>query len=269
MSNVQQAFGLNRPPFDKAIPSDLLWMDDGRQQALDRLTTTVANRQHAIVLGEPGVGKTCVLRALKEQLSPVHYRVNYIVHVTLGPRDFYRQLCYALAIESKSSPAAMFEAIQRECITNTTEHRVHAVIVLDEAHLMPDNTLAHLHLLTNFTWDSQPLLSLVLVGLPELHDRLRLGIHRSMLTRIHSKIELSPSSPELTTAYVRKRLDDAGTSNELFTRDGLSTLHELTGGLLRSVDVLALAALRVAANKDLRLIDRDVVFEALKDTPLF
>ena len=265
---VQQAFGLAHQPFDKDIPADLLWMDQGRQQALDRLVTTVDHHQHAIVLGESGAGKTCVQRALNEQLSPVHYRVQYVVHVTLGPRDFYRQLCYALGIEPKATPAAMFEALQRECISAAAEHRLHSVLVLDEAHLIPDATLGHLHLLTNFRWDKEPLLSLVLVGLPELHDRMRLGVHRSLLTRIHTKVEISPGSPEMTAAYVRKRLEDAGAKNELFTADALAMLHELCGGLLRSIDVLALASLRLAAEKDLRLIDRDVVRQALHQTPL-
>lgn len=265
---VQQVFGLSRQPFDKDIPVDMMWMDGGRQDALERLVQTVTHRQHGLVLGEPGVGKTCVLRALRERLSPAHFRIEYVAHVTLGRRDFYRQLCYAMGIEPKSTPSAMFEGIQRECLSGATDHRLHATVILDEAHLMPDMTLGHMHLLANFQWDSKPLLSLIFVGLPELLERLRLGIHRSLLTRIHTKVELSPGSPELTTAYVRKRLVDAGAKSEAFTADGLGLVHELTGGLLRSVDVLALAALRLAALEDTTLIDRDLVRRALHHTPL-
>ena len=265
---VQEVFKLSRAPFSKDLPAELMWMDAGRQEALSRLTTTAMHRQHTLVLGESGIGKTCVVRALEDALSPVHFRVVYVVHVTLAPRDFYRQLCYALEIEPKATPAAMFEAIQRECISTASERRAHAVIVLDEAHLMPDSTLSHLHLLANFRRDSDPLLSLVLVGLPELYERLRLGVHRSLLTRIHTKVELAPGSPDTTTAYVRKRLTDAGAKAELFTADGLATLHELTGGLLRSIDVLAIAALRLAATTGARLVDREVVRKALHHTPL-
>lgn len=265
---VQEVFNLTRAPFSKEVPAELMWMDAGRQEALSRLTTTATHRQHTLVLGESGIGKTCVVRALEEALSPVHFRIVYVVHVTLAPRDFYRQLCFALEIEPKATPAAMFEAIQRECIHTASERRAHAIVVLDEAHLMPDSTLSHLHLLANFRRDSEPLLSLVLVGLPELYDRLRLGLHRSLLTRIHTKVELAPGSPETTVAYVRKRLTDAGARAEIFTADGLSTLHELTGGILRSVDVLALAALRLAAGNGTRLIDREIVRKALHHTPL-
>ncbi|MBM4319265.1 MAG: general secretion pathway protein GspA [Deltaproteobacteria bacterium] len=265
---VQETFDLSHPPFDKGVKRDQMWLDPARERGLKRLVTTVTQRQHALVTGESGIGKTCVTGALEEELSPVHFRIHYVVHVTLAPRDFYRQLCYAMSIEPKATPAAMFEAIQRECIACAAEHRAHAVLILDEAHLMPDSTLSHLHLLANFRRDSEPLLSLVLVGLPELYDRLRLGIHRSLLTRIHTRVELAPGSPEATAAYVRKRLADAGARHELFTADGLATLHEFTGGLLRSIDVLALAALRLAATDDLRLVDREVVRKALHHTPL-
>ena len=265
---IQEAFRLSRRPFDKGVPAELMWMDGGRQQALDRLVQTVTHRQHALVVGEPGVGKTCVLRALREQLSPSRFRLDYVAHVTLGRRDFYRQVCYALGIEPKATPAAMFEGIQRTCASASHEHRLHAVLVLDEAHLMPDATLSHLHVLANFEWDSQPLLSLVFVGLPELHERMRLGIHRALLTRIHTKVELSPGSPEMTAGYIRKRMSDADARAEVFTGDGLAMLHELTGGVLRSVDVLAEASLRLAALEDQALVDRTVVQRALHHTPL-
>jgi type II secretory pathway predicted ATPase ExeA len=224
---IQEHFGLSRRPFDKEIPSELMWMDGGRQQALDRLVETVGHRGHALVTGEAGVGKTCVLRALRERLSPAHFRVVYAAHVTLGRRDFYRQLCYAMGVEPKATAAAMFEALQREIATASSEQRQHAVLVLDEAHLMPDTTLGHLHVLSNFSWDSRALLSLVLVGLPELHDRLRLGIHRSLLTRIRSWVTLEAGSPELTRGYIRQRLEAAGARQEVFTADGLGAQRQL------------------------------------------
>jgi len=265
---VQQAFGLTRQPFDKDLDASRLWLDEAREQALERLVQTIAHRQHALVIGEPGVGKTCVLRRLRDALSPVHFRTEYLAHVTLGPRDFYRQLCFVLGVEPKATPAAMFEAIQRECMTSASEHRQHAVVVVDEAHLLPDATLSTLHLLTNFEWDRAPLLSLVFVGLSEFHGRLRLGIHRGLLTRIHTRVELQAASPELTTAYIRQRMEDAGARHEVFAPDGLALIHELSGGTLRSIDVLALAALRLAAAEDLRLIDRTLVRRALHHTPL-
>ena len=265
---VQQTFGLRRAPFDKNLPAESLWLDDGREAAIDTLLDAVTHRRHALVTGEPGVGKTTVLRALNSRLSPVHYKSFYLPYVTLSPRDFTRQLCRALGLEVKAMPGAMFDALQREAHKLHNEHRVHPILVLDECHLMPGRTLSHLHILANFNWDSEPLMSLVLVGLPDLHEQLRLGIHRSLLTRLSVKVELQPATAERTSTYVRQRLTDAGAKADLFTPDGLGMLHELSGGLLRSVDVLASAALRIAAHQDVKLVDRQLVVRAYHTTPL-
>lgn len=254
-------------PFAKDRADDAQWNDADRDRAVDDLLSAVQRREHALVVGEPGVGKTVVVRALKNRL-PAHYRTTYVAHVTLGRRDFTRQVCVAMGVAPKGTPAALFEAVQRDVAQQAGDNRVHSVLVLDEAHLMPDTTLAHLHVLANFAWDSRPLLSLVLVGLPELHDRLRLSIHRSLLTRLSCKVELAAPSPEQTTHYVRARLQHAGVAHELFTPDGMAVLHELTGGLLRSVDVVADAALRLAARDGERLVDRGLVRRAWQGTPL-
>jgi type II secretory pathway predicted ATPase ExeA len=265
---IQTAFSLHRRPFDKDLPPDDLWLDADRSQALQRLIDAVIARQHVFVKGEPGTGKNCALRALRERLPPTAFRLVYVSNVTLGRRDFYRQVAHALGLQARGTPAALFEAIQRDIESLNGEHRVQPVLILDEAQLMPEQTLSHLHVLCNFDWDSKPLLSLVLVGLPELHDRLRRGVHRSLLTRISACIEIAPVTADQTAAYVRKRLDDAGARAELFTPDALVLLHEATTGVLRSVDIVADASLRLAAHKELRLVDRTIVRQALRQTPL-
>jgi general secretion pathway protein A len=95
-----------------------------------------------------------------------------------------------------------------------------------------------------------------------------MSIHRSLLTRVSAAVELRPTDPDRTAAYVRHRLDNAGAKSELFKPDALTMLHELSGGRLRSVDVIASGALTVAARKDQRLVDRHMVTAAYRETPL-
>lgn len=265
--NTQEFFQLRRRPFDKDVPNEALWLDPDRTDAIDRLVGAVAARQHALVVGEPGVGKNCVVRALKARLSPLHFRLTYVAHVALGKRDFYKQLCMALGIECKLMPATLYAAIQNN-LASIARERVHPVLVLDEAHLIPDSSLSTLHVLANFQWDAEPVVSIVLVGLPELADRLKLGIHRSLLTRIPHKIEITPATPEQTALYVNQRVEAAGGKLDLFAPDALVVLHEMTGGVLRSVDVLAEASLRVAAHQKKKMVDRGVVRSAFQLTPL-
>ena len=265
---IQAYFGLSQPPFSREVPAADLWREAGRQEHVDRLVETLQARRNALVTGEPGVGKNGLLWLLTDALSPVHNRVVYISHVTLGRRDFYRQLALALGIEPRGTPASLFEAIQRDIRQLSVEQRIHPVLVLDEAHLLPDSTLGHLHVLLNFDMDRKPLMSLVLVGLPEILARLKLGIHRSLLTRLHTHIALPPLTLEQATAYLRRRMELAGARQDLFLPDALAVLHEATGGALRSLDTLAEATLGLAARDQVRLVDRALVRRALRETPL-
>lgn len=260
-------YGLKRTPFDKEVDVAHLWMDPSREAAVSRLEEAMHRRQHALVRGEPGVGKNCVVRALKARLPETAFRVVYIANVTVGRRDFYRQLSLALGLEPRGTVAAVFEGVQREVRGSWTEHRVHPVLVIDEAHLMPDATLSHLHVLANFDMDSRPLLSLVLVGLPELHDRLRLGVNRSLLTRLGTMVDIGVTTAEDTASYVRHRLESAGARADCFGSDGMTLIHELTAGVPRVVDVLAERALVEGAEKGEKLIGRATVRRAWQTTP--
>jgi type II secretory pathway predicted ATPase ExeA len=137
--------------------------------------------------------------------------------------------------------------------------RVHPVFLLDESHLLHQDTLEHLHILLNYEWDRRPLLSIVLVGLPELQDRLSLRHNRSLLSRLHRRLRIDPTTVADTTEYVSARLKKAGCDREVFTSDAIAMLHEAASGSLRDVDRLATAALRVAAKRKKKLVEREVV----------
>ncbi len=255
-------FNLKSCPFAKDLAVDELWLDPTRLAAIERLLDAVTGRRHCLVRGESGVGKNCVVRGLMARLPETRFRLVYISNVTVGRRDFYRQLSLALGLEPRGTAAAVFEAVQREIRNGWREQRVHPVVVIDEAHLLNDATLSHLHILSNFDLDSAPLLSLVLVGLPELHDRLKLGVNRSLLTRIGTMVDITPTSPDHTAQYVRARLVSVGGKNELFASDAMTLLHELTAGVPRVVDSIALGALEVAAATGERLVTRATVRRA-------
>ena len=149
-------------------------------------------------------------------------------------------------------------------VEELARERVHPVFLLDEAHLLHQDTLDHLHILLNYQWDSRALLSLVLVGLPELRDRLALRRNRSLYSRLHHRLEIEPLLPADTAEYLRLRLRHAGCDRELFATDAAALLHEATAGAMRDLDRLAAAALRETAKKKRKLVERDVVARVIE-----
>ena len=264
-----RAFGLSRPPFSKELRDDELWVPSSRERVVDAIVEACRERGHVLLTGEPGVGKTCVLRAVRRRLPEAGFRLTYCHNATLGRRDFYRQLCHALGISSKATAAAVFYAITQHVHELSTE-RVHPAFLLDEAHLLQQQVLDHLHILANYAWDSAALLSLVLVGLPELDQRLRLSRNRSLWSRIHTRVHLGDACADDTAEYLHQRLVGAGRAkgSDLFDSDAIAILHEATEGRLRDVDRVATDAIKRAARRKLKRIDRQVVQRVLLEAEL-
>jgi len=108
-------------------------------------------------------------------------------------------------------------------------------------------------------WDSRALLSLILVGLPELRDRLELRKNRSLYSRIERRISIKPLTANDTHEYVRMHLQRAGCDRELFADEALQLLYEAAGSSLRNVDRLATAALRLAARHKKKRVERNII----------
>ena len=257
-----RAFNLDSAPFAKEISDGSLWLPPSKQTVVAGLVEALSERGSALLTGEPGVGKTCVLRALRHHLPDAGFRLTYCHNATLGRRDFYRQLSFALGLGHSTSAAGIFYAVSTHVEQLATE-RVHPVFLLDEAHLLHQDTLDHLHILLNYQWDSRALLSLVLVGLPELGDRLALRRNRSLLSRIHHRVAIGNLTPDDTAEYVRIRLNGAGCDRELFTSDAIAMLHEATRGAMRDLDRIATSALRLAARRKSRLVERETLAHML------
>lgn len=251
-------FGLNDIPFSKDIIDRDLWVPSSRKAIVDDLVEGCQERGHISLVGEPGIGKTCVLRAARQRLPDSGFRLTYCHNATLGRRDFYRQLCMAIGLHPKATAAAVFYAVSEHVKALDTE-KLHPVFLLDEAHLLNQQVLEHLHILSNYGWDSSPLLSLVLVGLPELEERLHLRKNRSLWSRIHTRLNLGESRPEDTNEYVQHRLSLAGCTRALLDSDALALLHEASGGRLRDIDRIAAEALKRAARRKLKHVDRQLI----------
>lgn len=255
-------FGLRAAPFSKEIDDDDLWLPTSKVELVDDLADAIHARASVLLTGEPGVGKTCVLRALRKRLPPETFRLTYCHNATLGRRDFYRQLCVALGLTPSATAAAVFYAVSTH-VEELGRERVHPVFLLDESHLLHQDVFDHLHILLNYQWDSRALLSIVLIGLPELETQLERRRNRSLYSRIHHRFAIDDASTDDTAEYVAYRLQLAGADKSLFAADAVRMIHEHGAGSLREVDRVAQAAMRDAARRKKKTVDRDAVDRVL------
>jgi len=251
-------------PFSKEIADAELWLPSSKLEVVEEMVDALHERDSMCLMGEPGVGKTCVLRAIRHRLLPSEgFRLTYCHNATLGRRDFYRQLCTALGLAPSATAAALFHAVTTH-VEELGREKLHPVFLLDEAHLLHQDTLDHLHILMNYEWDRRALLSLVLIGLPELEKRLMVGRNRPLYSRLARRLTLAPLTPDDTAEYVRMRLSKVGVSRDVFTADAVALIHEAAGGSHREIDRIATAALRVATQRKKKLVERDTLAHVLE-----
>ncbi|MEQ8835965.1 MAG: AAA family ATPase, partial [Lacipirellulaceae bacterium] len=143
-------------------------------------------------------------------------------------------------------------------LKNNAQQERHAVVVVDEAHLLEDTGLLEpLRLLLNLNDAGQPLFTLLLVGQPSLLPAIaRFG---ALEERLDSKATLQPLDAEDTCQYIEHRLKTAGATREIFDVDALLAAHQLTGGLPRRINRLCDLALLVGFANEQPTIDAETL----------
>lgn len=257
-------YGLNKLPFGKDIDPHDFFDSSQVTRAVDRLKATVQARSSAVLTGDPGTGKTFVLRALEDRLQTHRIRFTYIHNSQVSHRDFYRQLSAALGLETRATPAALFRSVSRHLEETALESKLHPVIVFDEAQLLSKTIFETLPLLLNFHRDSKPFLSIILVGLPELRQQLRRQVLSSLAARLPVRIPLEALEIEEVGQYLAHHMRLAGCEREVFAEDAVLLMREATGGVLRKLNVLALGALEAACEGRSTIIDANAVERALE-----
>jgi general secretion pathway protein A len=264
MNKLLSTYGLAREPFTKDIaPSEML-QTDLLQDALQSLKAAIEGRASAVVTGDSGSGKTCLLRALEEDLPQGRYRLHYAHNSTVNRRDFYRQLSIGMGLEPHSSFAALHASVSQHIQELASHHKLRVIVMLDEAHLLSIQVLEQLHILLNYEKDSKPWLSLILVGLPDLRETLKRNVLASLTARMPIRIHLQPLDADQVKLYIRHRMNTAGCRREVFSDDALLLMSKATGGIMRRLDVLGDQCLIAALKSKSNIVDAAVVQKAIQ-----
>ena len=242
-----QFFGLSEPPFSISPNPKYLYMSERHGEALAHLNYGLQDGGGFVLLtGEVGTGKTTVSRCLLQQL-PADTEIAYILNPSLTERDLLAAICdeFQLPYGEEASLKQLFDLIRDHLLANLAAGKRSVVLVDEAQHLLP-GVLEQLRLLTNLETDEKKLLQVVLIGQPELQQMLRQPLLRQLAQRITARYHLLPLSRQDVDAYVRFRLQVAGCIQPLFTPRAIQTLHRLSGGIPRLINLICDRALIAA-----------------------
>ena len=248
-------FGLREKAFRKTPDPRYLFLNDTYEEALERLVFAVEEVELALLTGEVGSGKTLLSRALVDRVGD-RYEVGMILNPRLSPRQFLRTVAAELGVgEPRFHSNDLLDQIHARLLELDEAGRA-AVLVVDEAHLIPGKpTFEEIRLLTNFQMDDHNLVAIVLVGQPELRERLRHRAYRALTQRIGVSFHLVPLGVEDARAYLDHRLAVAGARRSLFADEAVVRLHAAAGGIPRVLNQLATQALLEAMARGSSLVD--------------
>jgi len=259
-------FGLNEKPFSITPDPRYLFLGPRHAEALAHLLYGVTESGGFIQLtGEVGTGKTTVVRSLLEQL-PQHTDVALVLNPRLSPREFLLTICDELHVEvpDRSSMKSIVDALnQRLLEAHAAGRRV--VLIVDEAQNLSTDVLEQIRLLTNLETAKQKLLQIILIGQPELRELLARNDLRQLAQRITGRYHLEPLEAEELQAYVRHRLEVAGSRAQIFSAGALRVLHQSSSGIPRLVNVIADRALLGAWSQEEQAISATMARKAARE----
>ena len=245
----EEFFGLTRRPFGKTPDPAYLYESQQHREALARLEYAVDEKELALLVGDIGSGKTTLSRALIDRIGETR-PVVLLINPRLTPTQLLRSIARGLEIEPARFRNEVLDQLHTRLFELYEQGR-EPVLIIDEAQLIPSKaTFDEIRLLTNFQLDDQNLLSVVLVGQPELEARLDRDAYAPLRQRIGMRYSLGPLSVEETIQYIEHRIRVAGGTRNPFTRDAMEEIHARSGGVPRLINTLATTALLDAFGED-------------------
>lgn len=261
-------YGLEFDPFIKNTRKEILFTGAEYKEALVRLGYLVQTKGFGVLTGAPGRGKTTVVRNWSASLPSSLYKVVYTSLSTVTVNDFYRNLALSLGAQPAYRKTENSKSIQDEILRLSIDKKKTPVIILDEANYISTAVLNDLKILFNFEMDSRDRAVVLLVGLPKLNDTLQLGIHEPLRQRIIMNYSMDGLSKEEGREYIRKKLEGAGCSQQVFEDNAVEAVLNSAEGTPRMISKLCHAAMVVGNSLGQNLVTADVVMKAVNDSIL-
>lgn len=258
-------YGLYRKPFENTPDPLFLYPSKSHREVLASLRYGVDSAKGFILItGGIGTGKTTIIRALLREVDP-----SYLVFNIFNPKLTFDEIIKYLATKLNISVGGkdglqVMEDLQIE-LRKLDRQEKRVLLMIDEAHLLPESTLEDIRLLSNIEDDNKKLIQIALVGQREIYETLRKDSLRTLKQRIVINRKLEPLSKDETKHYIRHRLRIAGRKAPLFSKDALNLIWKHSRGIPRLVNHICDNALLIGYAAGADKIGPNVIQEVISD----
>lgn len=257
---------LREKPFENTPDPHFLYYSRRHEEALSRMLYVIREQKGAAILtGEYGSGKTLLSRVLLEELNQDQYQSALIFNPRLPSLELLKEVIYQLGrdVSSLSNKTDLLHSLNEILYKNKNEDK-NTVIVVDEAQAIgEEESFEELRLLLNFQLNDNFLLTLILLGqpelkkkidnMPQLRQRLAVRYHLKALTKIETK------------EYIEHRLEVAGAKQQIFSEEAFSEVYNFSAGIPRRINNICDMSLLVGCGEEIALIDSRIIKEVAED----
>lgn len=258
-------FGFSALPFENNLDPRFLFLSEDHNEVLAALHYFVkTNKSFAIVCGDVGTGKTMLINVFLKRLVPKSVQTIMVSNPYLDSHELllYIARVMNIVIDDKQGILDVTDKVKSALMEANSLHR-QLLLIVDEAHLLSDQSLEEIRLLSNIETDDKKLLQILLVGQYELSHKLDRPEMRQVRQRLNINRFLSPLNAAETVNYIDHRLKKVGSSFESCFRSNCSSvIYKMTGGVPRQINHICDNALLICMTEGMRKVNRKILHKA-------
>ncbi len=257
----EEFYALQEKPFDLLPDPDFLYMSSGHDSAYTHLRYAIQENQGFVVIsGEIGCGKTTLINYLLRQL-PENLLVGVISHTDVNPELFFKLICRKFELDHEGLDKGDMIAVFQDFLISSRRENKRVTLIIDEAQNLPDNTMEEIRMLSNLEAEKEHLIQIILVGQPELRQKLRQPNLEQFIQRVTVHYHLEKLNQDEVQEYIRHRLHIAGcpTYATLFNDAAISAIWKSSQGIPRMINYICDMSLVHGYADGMTSIDENIV----------
>ena len=262
--NYIKFFGFTGTPFHKSNTN--IWINRQAEELEDKFRRMIEVPGVALLVGEPGNGKTMLIRHVMAKVKSPRLRYFYICETDFTRNEFYLILADKLGVDTANKRSIVWRNIKKHIIYMSETQAITPVIIVDEAHNLPDHVFRDLPSFLNFNIDSKDPMVLWLLGTTQLSRKLQSPIQRPLNSRIRLWQTISAiGNLEDFQEFITDGFKQVGASGKIITDSGLSLLFDITKGNPRLLSNIIINGLQKAAQKEYKHLPDEIIEEAIHE----
>lgn len=260
-------FGFRKKPFHITPDPDFLYLSPSHKEALGSILYGINERMGFVAItGEVGTGKTTIIRAFLEQINQDEILPVYIFNAQVSFQELLHNIFSELGLKGESNVISDMVYQLNVTLIEKYKKNQNIVLIIDEAQGMPEETLEQIRILSNLETTKEKLLQIILVGQPELDDKLHKKELRQLRQRIAIRALIKSLSDKESYEYIQHRISKVtNSSNDIFSKNALKLIVKNANGVPRIINTLCDNALIATFGYQEKVVNSKIVKEVVDD----